>query len=128
MARRKKPRGPVGAPSRNWIRAGDMVQVMSGDDSGDRDHPRRARVLRVHPAESTVLVEGVRKVFKHVRKSQEHPRGGRVEKEAPIALAKVMLVCPTCGAPSRRKLRLRDDGSKARVCSACGADIPLPKG
>ncbi|MBN2491145.1 MAG: 50S ribosomal protein L24 [Planctomycetes bacterium] len=128
MARRRKFRGPVGAPSRNWIRAGDTVQVMSGDEAGTRDHPRRARVLHVHLEQARVLVEGINKVFRHVRKSQEHPRGGRVEKEAPIALARVRLVCPSCGRPSRRKVGRRTDGSRTRLCSACGQEIPLPKG
>ena len=126
MARRMKRRShPV--RDRNWIRAGDTVQIMNGDEAGTRDTPRRARVMRVHPDENTVLIEGVNKVFRHVRKSQEHPRGGRIEKEASIAMPRVALVCPSCGAPSRRKIKVADDGAKTRICSACGAAIPLPK-
>jgi len=122
---KKKRTGPVAG--NNWIRAGDTVQIMSGEGAGSRDNPRRAKVLRVHPGDRTAIVEGVNKVYRHVRKSQEHPRGGRIEKEAPIALPKVALVCPSCGAPSRRKIRVEEDGKKVRVCSACGTDIPLPK-
>jgi len=122
---KRKRTGPVSG--NNWIRAGDTVQIMSGDGAGSRENPKRVRVLRVHPEDNTVLVEGVNKVFRHVRKSQEHPRGGRIEKEAPIALPKVALVCPSCGAPSRRKIRVEEDGRKTRVCSACSANIPLPK-
>lgn len=126
MARRMKRRSePV--QNRNWIRQGDMVQVMCGDDAGTRDNPKRARVIRVHPLEAKVVLEGVNIVFKHVRKSQENPRGGRVEREAPVALSNLLLVCSSCNNPSRRKMRIEEDGNKIRVCSACGTDIPLPK-
>ena len=126
MPRRMKRRvDPV--KDRNWIRQGDTVQVMCGDDAGTKDSPKRARVIRVHPADAKAVVEGVNIVFKHVRKSQENPRGGRVEREAPIALSNLALVCASCNNPSRRKVRAADEGNKVRVCSGCGADIPFPK-
>lgn len=126
MPRRMKQRvDPV--LDRNWIRAGDTVQVMCGEDAGTRESPKRARVLRVIPLDAKVVLEGVNIVLKHVRKSQENPRGGRVEKEAPMAISNVSLVCSSCNSPSRRKIRVEDDGSKVRICSACGATIPLPK-
>ncbi len=115
-----------GTSGRNWIRAGDTVQVMVGNDAGTRDNPKRGKVLRVLPQTSQVLVEGVNKTFKHIRKSQEHPRGGRVEKETPIHISKVALVCPTCNAPSRRKIKVAEEGKKIRICSHDGAEIPLP--
>ena len=126
MARRKQQPAHESVTGRNWIRAGDMVQVMSGDDSGSRKNPRRVKVLRVLPKKNKVVAEGVNKVFRHVRKSQEHPRGGRIEKEVPFFMSKVALVCPSCSAPSRRKIKVMEDGRKARICSACGAEIKLP--
>ena len=126
MPRRMKRRvDPV--RDRNWIRTGDTVQVMCGEDAGTRENPKRARVIRVHPADAKLVVEGVNTVFRHVRKSQENPRGGRIEKEAPVAMSNVSLVCSSCNSPSRRKIRASEDGNKVRVCSACGADIPFPK-
>ena len=121
----RKPMGQV-VRDRNWIRAGDTVQLMAGDESRTRDNPRRAKVLRVNPRKNQVILEGINKVYRHVRKSQEHPRGGRIEKEAPICMSKVALVCSSCGAPSRRKIKVEEDGVKARICSACAAVIPLP--
>ena len=126
MARRLRKPTAQPVKDRNWIRAGDNVQLMAGDEARSRENPRRAKVLRVYPQKNQVILEGINKVYRHVRKSQEHPRGGRIEKEAPISMAKVALVCPSCGAPSRRKIKVEEDGRKARICSACAAVIPLP--
>ena len=72
------------------IRKGDLVLVRSGDDAG-----KRGRVLRVLPADDRAVVEGVNVVFKHLRRSQKNPRGGRVEKEAPVPLSRLMLIDPS---------------------------------
>ncbi len=126
MARRIRKPAAQAVKDRNWIRAGDTVQLMAGDEARTRDNPRRAKVLRVNPQKNQIILEGINKVYRHVRKSQEHPRGGRIEKEAPICMSKVALVCSSCGAPSRRKIKVEEDGKKARICSACAAVIPLP--
>ncbi len=48
-----------------------------------------------------MVVEGVNRVYKHVRRSQRNPQGGRLSKEMPIQVANVMLICPKCGKPAR---------------------------
>lgn len=102
------------------IKINDIVEVINGDDKG-----QRAKVLRVDHEESKVVVEGVNQVYKHVRRSQKNPQGGRLKKEMPMPWAKVMLVCQKCGKASRTGARFGDDGSKERFCKKCGAGLGL---
>jgi len=71
------------------IKVNDTVVVLTGDDAGVR-----SRVLAVDRQARTVVVEGVNRVYKHVRRSQKNPQGGRLSKELPIRASNVMLVCP----------------------------------
>ena len=98
------------------IRTNDTVMVLSGDDKGVR-----GRVLRVDRQNGTVVVEGVHKAWKHVRKSQKNPQGGRLSKEAPLPISKVALVCAACNRPTRVGVRYTDEGAKERFCKKCGA-------
>ncbi|HUT10672.1 MAG TPA: 50S ribosomal protein L24 [Thermoguttaceae bacterium] len=99
-----------------WIRVNDTVKVIVGDDQG-----AQGRVLRVDRREGKVVVEHVNRVYKHVRRSQKNPQGGRLSLEMPIPLSNVLLVCEKCGAATRLGARLLDDGSKERFCKKCGA-------
>lgn len=100
------------------IRVDDQVQVMVG-----RDKSVRAKVLRMLRDEGKVVVEGVNTVWKHMRRSQKNPRGGRLHKEMPVQISNVQLVCPACGQATRTGVRFKDDGSKHRYCKKCGAEI-----
>ena len=99
-----------------WIKANDTVVVIAGDDRGVR-----GKVLTVDRQAGRLVVEGVNRVFKHVRRSQKNPQGGRLSKEMPIRMSNVALVCSHCGKASRLGARHRDDGSKERYCKKCGA-------
>jgi len=99
-----------------WIRVDDTVKVIAGDDRGTQ-----GRVLRVDRRKGKVVVEHVNRVYKHVRRSQKNPQGGRLSLEMPIPLSNVLLVCEKCGAATRLGARLLDDGSKERFCKKCGA-------
>lgn len=98
------------------IRVNDLVEVIAGEDQGTR-----GRVLRVVTDSQKVVVEGVNKVLKHVRRSQRNPQGGRLSKEMPIPLGNVLLVCQSCGKPTRSGARYLADGSKERFCRKCSA-------
>lgn len=98
------------------IRTNDTVEVLAGDDRGTR-----GRVLRVLRSSNQVVVEGVNRVSKHVRRSQRNPQGGRLSKEMGIDASKVALVCQACGQPTRVGARFLEDGSKERFCKKCGA-------
>jgi large subunit ribosomal protein L24 len=97
------------------IRVDDMVEVLTGDESG-----RRGKVLKVDRAAGKLIVEGFNRVYKHVRRSQRNPQGGRLSKEMPIQFSNVQLVCRECGKASRTGARFLDDGSKERYCKKCG--------
>ena len=98
------------------VKMDDTVEVLSGDDAGTK-----ARVLRVLPKRNKVIVEGVNRVYKHVRRSQRNPQGGRLSKEMPVDASKVALVCESCGKSTRVGFRYRADGGKERFCKKCGA-------
>lgn len=98
------------------IRRDDIVRVIAGDDEG-----AQGKVLRVNRRAGKVVVEHVNRVYKHVRRSQKNPQGGRLSIEMPISLSNVLLVCERCGAAARMGARSLDDGSKERFCKKCGA-------
>jgi large subunit ribosomal protein L24 len=100
------------------VRKDDTVEVITGDDTGTR-----GKVLLVDHAAGKVVVEGVARVHKHVRRSQRNPQGGRLSKEMPIQLSNVALVCSSCNAAVRTGVRLLDDGSKVRFCKKCSAQL-----
>ena len=100
------------------IKRDDIVEVRAGDDAGER-----GRVLRVDHASRKLVVEGVNRVYKHVRRSQKNPQGGRLSREMPISVANVLLVCAACGAATRVGARFLDDGTKERFCKKCGASL-----
>jgi large subunit ribosomal protein L24 len=100
------------------IKVNDIVQVINGDD---RDV--RGKVLSIDYAAGKVLVEGVNKVWKHVRKSQKNPQGGRLSKEMPVQISNVLLYCQACSKPTRLGARYNADGSKERFCKKCGTGL-----
>jgi len=104
------------------IKTGDMVEVRSGNAKGVR-----AKVLSVHKgkgpdASCRVVVEGVNRVYRHIRRSQKNPQGGRLSKEMPIDASNVLFVCGACGKATRLGTRTTADGGKVRVCKKCGAE------
>lgn len=101
------------------IRRDDMVEVIAGDDLGTR-----AKVLRVDPRKGKAIVEGVNRVYKHLKqRSRKAPQGGRLEIEAPMALSNLLVVCAKCDKGVRVGVRTEPDGKKHRVCRKCGADL-----
>lgn len=96
------------------IRKDDMVVVIAGDHKG-----ARGKVLRVFPDKQRVLVEGVNMVYRHVRKSQRNPQGGRIQKEAPLHLSNVMPLDPKADRGVRVRFETARDSagkvSKRRV-------------
>jgi large subunit ribosomal protein L24 len=100
------------------IRRDDVVEVVTGDDRG-----RRARVLRVMPRKGRAVVEGVNRVYKHLRRSRKNPQGGRLEIEASLDVSNLQLVCTKCDKAVPTGARVEADGKKHRVCRKCGADL-----
>jgi large subunit ribosomal protein L24 len=97
------------------VKKGDVVMVIAGDDKG-----KVGQVLNVDPAAGKVLVQGVNRVYKHLRPSRKHPRGGRMQKEMPIGISNVLPVDPKANRPTRVAFRLNTDGSKDRIAKKSG--------
>jgi len=112
------------------IRKGDTVEVIAGDDLGDRGEVQRVLPGRKpksgerDPNRDRVVVAGVNLIKKHQRRTGDvRTQTGIIEREAPIHVSNVMLVCPKCGDRTRVAVRRFPDGSKARVCKKCGEVI-----
>jgi large subunit ribosomal protein L24 len=100
------------------IRKGDIVQVIAGDDKG-----RTGTVLRVITKENRVVVEGMNRVYKHVRPSQRNPKGGRLQVEMPIHASNVLLVNPDLNRGVRTGVKINAAGDKVRYCKKTGKEL-----
>ena len=100
------------------IRKDDTVEIISGDDKG-----KRGRVLSVHPKEGMILVEGINRVYKHMKPSRRNQQGGRLSREMPIDISKVQLICPQTNKATRIGVRYLADGSKERYAKRSGVSM-----
>jgi large subunit ribosomal protein L24 len=97
------------------VKKNDTVKVLSGKDKG-----RQGKVLKVLLEKNQALVERLNFVKRHSRAGGKvGQQGGIIEKEAPIRLSKLMLVCPKCSKPTRTGTRILEDGTRARFCKKC---------
>jgi large subunit ribosomal protein L24 len=100
-----------------YLKRNDLVVVISGTEKGEQ-----GRVLRVNEDDGTVVVQGRNLRFKHLRRSQKNPKGGRVQKEAPIPASKLQLVDPKTNRPTRVGFRI-EDGKKVRYAKKSGERV-----
>ena len=100
------------------VRRGDTVGVIAGKERG-----KRGKVLRVLHDKQRVLVEKLNMMKKHQRPTQRLRQGGIIERESPIPLSNVLLVCPRCDRPVRHGIKILGDGRKRRACRRCGESI-----
>lgn len=101
------------------IKKGDQVEVIAGRDRG-----ARGKVLRIIPSAGRAIVEQINLVKKHTRPNpQQQVQGGVLEREAPIQLSNLQVVCPECGKPARLGRKRLDDGKSVRVCKKCSATL-----
>jgi large subunit ribosomal protein L24 len=96
------------------IKKGDTALVIAGKNKG-----KSGRVLSVLPTKERVIIEGLNIVKKHMKPSKQYTQGGIIEKEAPIHISNVMLMCPKCNKPTRIGSTVYDDGRKLRTCKKC---------
>ncbi len=96
----------------------DIVLIRSGNFKG-----KRGKVLKVFPDEQRVIVEGVNLVKRHMRRSQKNPQGGIIEKEAPVHVSNVQVICPKCGKPTRIGRKILENRKRVRVCKKCNEMI-----
>jgi large subunit ribosomal protein L24 len=100
------------------IHKGDQVIVLSGKDKG-----KRGEVMRALPKVDKVVIEGVNRVKRHQRTTQIRKRAGIIEKDLPVPVSVVALICPKEHTPTRPGFRFSQDGSKRRVCARCGEGL-----
>lgn len=98
------------------VRKDDQVQVIAGKEKG-----KTAKVLRVHPKTGRVTLEKLNMVKRHVKPSAQNPQGGILEKELPINISNVLLLCAKCEKGTRHGVKADEGKSKIRVCKRCGA-------
>ena len=105
------------------IRKDDQVEVITGDDKGTPTARTIAKVLRVLPEKNKIVVEGINRVYKHLKPSAKNQQGGRLSKEMPIAVSNVMLYCPACNKGVRIGHRFSEEGRKQRYCKSCSTAL-----
>lgn len=98
------------------IKKNDIVKVIAGKELG-----KEGKVLKVFPREKRIIVEKLNFIYKHTKPSNKNRQGGIIEKEGPIHVSNVMVVCPGCKKPSRVKMRILSEETreKQRFCSHC---------
>jgi large subunit ribosomal protein L24 len=99
------------------IRKGDRVRVLAGKDKG-----KEGTVMRAIPEKDKVIVEGVNLAKRHQRPTRATMQGGIIDKDMPIHVSNVALLCPKDG-PTRAGYKVDADGEKSRVCRKCGQEI-----
>jgi len=100
------------------IRKNDTVLVIAGKDKG-----KRGKVRFAYPKKERLLVEGINFIKKHSRARGAVRQAGIIEREAPISVSNVMLLCSKCNHPARVGFRFLADGRKVRFCRSCGEVI-----
>ncbi|MBQ3334073.1 MAG: 50S ribosomal protein L24 [Eubacteriaceae bacterium] len=100
------------------VKTGDTVQVISGKDIG-----KTGKVLAVNKEKHRVRVEGVNVLTKHKKPSQAMQQGGIIKEEGFIDVSNVLLMCSDCGKGVRTGIKIKDDGTKTRVCKKCGKEL-----
>ena len=103
--------------SKLFVKTGDTVMVMSGDDKG-----KTGKVQKAYPSKGKIVVEGVAMVKKHQKPRGQGMQGGIIEQEAAIPACKVKLICPKCKMPRRigYKFTEGEKARKVRICKKCG--------
>lgn len=110
------------------IKKGDTVVVIAGknkftvDKKGNKTQTT-GKVLEAFPAKNKVIVEGVNKVKKHLKPTQQNQSGSIIEVEAPIDASNVMLLDPVKNVPTRVSIVTNEDGTKVRVTKKSGSEI-----
>jgi large subunit ribosomal protein L24 len=110
MAKVKKAQEPV----KISLKKNDLVEVTTGKERG-----KTGKILRVIREKNQVVIEKVNMIKRHTRPSPTTGQGGIVEKEAPVFVSKVKLICPKCATGTRIRMARTGEGKKVRVCLKC---------
>ena len=100
------------------IKKGDRVRVLTGKDRG-----KEGEVMRAIPEWDKVIVDGVNVAKRHQRATRATTQGGIIDKDMPLPVANVAIVCGSCGKATRVGYRFDDQDRKVRICRKCGGDL-----
>ncbi len=103
---------------RNYLKADDQVEVIAGKDKG-----RVGKILKVFPADNKATVERINMIKRHTKPRDPSQQGQIVEREAPIHVSNLQLICPECAQTGRVGRKVLEDGTKVRFCKKCGESI-----
>ena len=107
-------------PKKYHVKKDDQVMVMAGKEKG-----KSGKLLRVIAKKEGALIEKVNFVKRHSRPSGQNRQGGIIEKEAPVPLSNIMIICAKCTVPVKVGRKILDDGKRVRYCKKCGEHIDL---
>lgn len=97
-----------------FIKKNDNVKIIKGVHKGGS-----GRIIKIFKDSDKAIVEGVNLRKHSQRPSQKDPKGGIVEKESPLTISNLMLICPKCNEPSRTGVKILEDKKKVRICKKC---------
>lgn len=100
------------------VRKGDQVRVIAGNERG-----KEGEILSVSTKDERVLIRGINLRKRHQRPTARQREGGIIERESPVHISNVQLVCPECDRPTRVGFKRLEDGGKVRVCRKCNEEF-----
>ena len=103
---------------RNYLKIDDQVEIIAGKDKG-----RVGKITRVLPNENKAIVESLNMIKRHTKPNMANQQGGIIEKEAPIHVSNLQLICPECTKTGKVGKKFLEDGTKVRFCKSCGESI-----
>jgi large subunit ribosomal protein L24 len=106
------------AKGKTYLKKNDQVEVIAGKDKG-----RVGKILRVVLKDDKAIVERINMVKRHKKPTEMNQQGQIIEKEAPIHVSNLQLICPGCTKTGRIGKKLLEDGTKVRFCKSCGESI-----
>ncbi len=101
-----------------YLKVNDQVEVIAGKDKG-----RVRKILKVMPKDNEALVERINMIKRHTKPTEMNQQGQIVEREAPINVSNLQLICPECTKTGRVGKKVLEDGNKVRFCKSCGESI-----
>jgi len=96
------------------VKKNDTVLVIAGREKG-----KKGRVLSVYPSKARLLIEKINMIKKHMKPTRKYAQGGIIEKEAPLHISNIMLICPKCNKPTRISNTHLQEGRRVRMCKKC---------
>jgi large subunit ribosomal protein L24 len=100
------------------IKKEDTVLVIVGKDKG-----KKGKVRQIMPKDNVLIIEGVNIIKRHMKPRGQARQAGIIEREAPLQISNVMLVCPKCNKPVRIQSKILEDGKRVRICGKCNEVI-----